>query len=530
MEQTNITPEQIREELGKILSTDSFESSVLLSQFIKFIVEETLAGREKDLKEYTIGIKALSKKTGFNPQADPAVRIHAGRLRRLLNEYYFNDGKSDPVIITIPKGSYIPVFRIRNESVNESLKTQNQELAVHNKISIAVLPFRIINTDTSPVFFADGLGDYISTELTRYSELSVISYYSCRNIADKISDIKEAGSILDAQYILTGFVQYESNKLCIRVQLTKSASREQIWANVYERKSNATELFSLQDEIVRQIISHTAGYYGAIFRDVTRLPVKKNIESLEIYNAIFWYYHFVKETTEEIFLKAVNALQQTIKTDPEYALGWAVLAEIYIAGVFLGVKTNGVKNPLEEATDYARSALKIDPFCQHAYQALALANLFRHNKAETLKAINEWSKLKFGDSGIQGAMGFCSICCGKYEEGFKMLDDSISLNPYYQWWYNAGISFYYYNKEEYEEAIYWAEKMNMPHIPWELILKIASFTEMNQPEKAKQFAIQAKEKFPALHENLDEYVGAFLQDEKLVERLCSGLRKLGFNG
>jgi TolB-like protein/Tfp pilus assembly protein PilF len=524
MEQTNFAPEQIREQLDKILSTDIFESSVVLSHFLKFIVEETLAGHENELKEYTIGIKALSKKVGFNPQNDASVRIHAGRLRRLLHEYYYNKGKSDTIVISVPKGTYIPEFTNQVKSDSETVSIQNHVPVNLNKISIAVLPFRIISPETPSIFFADGLGDYISTELTRYSDLVVISYYSCRNIAEKITDVREAGLILDAKYILTGTVQYENHRLCVRAQLAKSITREQIWAHAYEKQCTVSELFSLQDEIVRQIISHTAGHYGAIFRDVVKLPGKKNIESPEIYNSIFWYYHFVKETTAEIFHKAVPALQQTLKKDPEYALGWAVLAEIYIGGVFIAIKANGVENPIEESIGYAKTALKIDPLCEHAYQALALSNLFRHSIPEARKAIHEWSKIKPGDSGIMGAMGFCLICCGEYEAGYKMLSDSIHLNPYYQWWYNAGISFYYFHKEEYEEAIYWAEKMNMPHIPWELLLKTASLAEMNQMDAAKHHASQIKERFPDLQAILKEYVGAFLQDEKLVNRLYLGLQ------
>ena len=243
MEQPNFTSEQIREQLGKILSTDIFETSVVLSHFLKFIVEETLAGRERELKEYTIGIKALSKKSGFNPQTDPVVRIHAGRLRRSLHEYYNNQGKSDNILIAIPKGTYIPEFVKQDRSLDQTPFIQNQELIGLNKLSIAVLPFRIIGPEASSIFLADGLGDYISTELTRYSELRVISYYSCRCIAEKIIDIREAGLMLDAKYILTGSVQYESHRLCVRAQLVKSATREQVWAHVYEKQSTTSELF-----------------------------------------------------------------------------------------------------------------------------------------------------------------------------------------------------------------------------------------------------------------------------------------------
>src|SRR5262245_49292760 len=105
-----VEPATIEKQLKKILSCAPFENSQVLSDFLAFIVSETLAGRESLLKEYTIGTQVLSKKTGYDPQADASVRIHAGRLRRALNDYYSGPGTSDPVYVSVPKGSYVPKF------------------------------------------------------------------------------------------------------------------------------------------------------------------------------------------------------------------------------------------------------------------------------------------------------------------------------------------------------------------------------------------------------------------------------------
>ena len=145
---------------------------------LKFIVKKTLADNGTELKEYTIALKVLSKRPDFNPQFDPIVRIHAGRLRRTLHEYYLGEGKNDAVFISIPKGAYIPEFSVGIISPEALASTGKQELVSRKKITVAVLPFINVSTDTTAVSFADGLGDHISTELTRYSELSVVSYYS----------------------------------------------------------------------------------------------------------------------------------------------------------------------------------------------------------------------------------------------------------------------------------------------------------------------------------------------------------------
>src|SRR5687767_8793078 len=115
--------EQILAHLDSVLASPNIAGSNVLSEFLRFIVNETLQGRGEDLKEYTIGVNALKRDAGFNPQTDSIVRIHAGRLRRALKEYYYEVGANDLIIISIPKGSYQPVFGPRTaETTSGSFK------------------------------------------------------------------------------------------------------------------------------------------------------------------------------------------------------------------------------------------------------------------------------------------------------------------------------------------------------------------------------------------------------------------------
>src|SRR5215204_2323865 len=107
-----IGPDLIRRQLHLLLDYKELKNAPTLAKFLEFIVEEKLAGREDEIKEYTIGVKALQKPGDFNPQLDAVVRIHAGRLRRVLFQYYHNGDTLDQLIISIPKGTYIPNFEL----------------------------------------------------------------------------------------------------------------------------------------------------------------------------------------------------------------------------------------------------------------------------------------------------------------------------------------------------------------------------------------------------------------------------------
>lgn len=112
--------EEIRDALSRALESEDLKGSPTLKKILTFVVSEELAGRGDKLKAFSIALDALGKSETFDPQTDPSVRVGVGRLRNALQLYYLNRGQDDPVLITIPKGSYRPKFAIRaSVSANE---------------------------------------------------------------------------------------------------------------------------------------------------------------------------------------------------------------------------------------------------------------------------------------------------------------------------------------------------------------------------------------------------------------------------
>jgi hypothetical protein len=105
--------DEIRKELGRIVASARFRSSLRLTGFITFVVEATLAGGARKIKGYTIAIGALGRGSDFDPQTDAIVRVEAGRLRLALARYYAGEGSDDPLVIDVPRGTYVPTFRHR---------------------------------------------------------------------------------------------------------------------------------------------------------------------------------------------------------------------------------------------------------------------------------------------------------------------------------------------------------------------------------------------------------------------------------
>src|SRR5215467_1594528 len=101
------------DQLERILSSPPLVTSPSLSRFLRYIVEETLAGRGAAIREFTLGVNVFDRGPDFNPRLDPIVRVQARNLRARVAKYYEGLGMADPIFIELPKGTYVPIFHRR---------------------------------------------------------------------------------------------------------------------------------------------------------------------------------------------------------------------------------------------------------------------------------------------------------------------------------------------------------------------------------------------------------------------------------
>jgi len=111
---SDVNPANVRRQLEQVVKSKAFASSARSGKLLRFLVEETLNGNAGELKEYTIGVKALERRDSFDPRTDPIVRAEASRLRTQLALYYATEGLEDAVAISLPRGTYVPVFESRS--------------------------------------------------------------------------------------------------------------------------------------------------------------------------------------------------------------------------------------------------------------------------------------------------------------------------------------------------------------------------------------------------------------------------------
>jgi len=128
----DIPAAEIRSQLEKISAGPELENSPRLVELLNYIGEEFLAGRADRIKGFTIGQAIYVTDVNFDPESNSIVRVEMGRLRRRLAEYYLSSGRADPIVVEIPKGSYVPRFTLNPlapEELKPSRPDQSKNLA-----------------------------------------------------------------------------------------------------------------------------------------------------------------------------------------------------------------------------------------------------------------------------------------------------------------------------------------------------------------------------------------------------------------
>jgi len=136
---------ETHKQLEKILESHTLQGSEGLKAFLRFVVEKVLEDDRVQLKEYTIAHEVLGRDVNYDPRIDSIVRVQAGRLRSKLHEYYESEGKSDRIVIDLPKGHYTPTFSFAHANGGDgnakSVRLVSEDTLVPAKARIFVNPW-----------------------------------------------------------------------------------------------------------------------------------------------------------------------------------------------------------------------------------------------------------------------------------------------------------------------------------------------------------------------------------------------------
>lgn len=266
----SVLPEAaILEQLGRIVNSPGFVSSVRLSRFLAHVVNRTIVGDFNSLKEFSIAMEVFDRSSDYDPEVDATVRVQARRLRAKLRTYYEEGvGSKDPVLIALRPGSYMPIFRWLD--TRELKQCEHIGSSVDGTpVSVAVLPFVNMSPDPEQDYFCDGISEEIINSLTRVAGLKVIARTSAFQFKGISLDIREVGRRLNVDVVIEGSVRKAGSEVRITGQAIQAESGHHLWSEVYRRELK--DVFAIQEEIAESFDGLLRAYITNVQRPAQAL-------------------------------------------------------------------------------------------------------------------------------------------------------------------------------------------------------------------------------------------------------------------
>jgi len=288
------------------------------------------------------------------------------------------------------------------------------------RLSIVVLPFANLNNDPDQQYFADGITEDLTTDLSRTPDMFVISRNTAFTYRNKPIDTKQIGRELGVRYVLEGSVQRSGSQIRVNAQLINAETDAHLWAERFDR--DASELFALQDEITTRIAN-------ALGLELIAAEVARPTENPDALDYILQgRAAFAKGPAREHKDEAIGFFERALAVDRLSVEAQARLAQVLAARVRED-QSDASPADIERAEGLVRQALALSPRSTlvHSAKGGLLRAEGRWGEAisefETVLASNPNSDF------AQFSIGICRVQIGLVSDAIPPLEQSIRLNP-----------------------------------------------------------------------------------------------------
>jgi TolB-like protein/Tfp pilus assembly protein PilF len=539
-------PSLCLDQLRRILSSPAFEATDRDRRFLSYVVEEALAGRANRIKAYAIALEVFGREASFDPQTDPIVRVEAGHLRRALDRYYLAAGRTDPIVIAIPKGGYAPTFTdlrpevdpnpppVRRPGWSSALAAAAAAFALGAGGAVAlgmligqepvppdagpgvprlaIEPFDAVAGGSASAI-ASALGTEVVTEVARFKDIVIVT-----RTAD------DDGDRPPPQYQLGGSVAVEDEQLRVQVRLERRWDGAVVWADRYVAALSDEPLFALESRIAGQIATTVGQPYGAIFQAIASERGAGPSPSGDPYACTLSYFSYRATLEPASYARARECLEDAVVSFPNYGTAWALLGQVHLDGRRWGFASD---RSLDDALGEARRALMLDPLNVRALQVKMLALHLSGDIAGALRTGEAALAINPNDTELTGEYGFRLALAGRWDEGCALLQQAIDRNPGPLPYYETGLALCAYIAGDYAAAAARIKATPVPAIPIYHLMAAAFLAEAGDAEAARREHDWLEAQAPELVRTLLAQVTPLVGRPEDLTRFAASLAKAG---
>jgi len=578
-ENPNICPESkiqdddVRAQLERIIASTEFNVPDRVRQFLIYVINQTLDGHADRIKAYSVAVEVFGRDANFDMQNDPVVRIEAGRLRRALERYYLLAGSSDPILIEIPKGGYVPRFLRRDVPANDSGRLsiaavpEAQGVPRHGEgrregrwlawgivvvaaclalpfiwiaaspppplakepprpegPSLIVRPFSNLSGQPEVNVYIAGLSEELLGQLSRFKELTVFGRETSAAVSPRAS-ASEITSQFGSRYVLEGGIRLSSGKLRVTARVLDGESSAIVWTGTYDADPTAADIVGVETAIASKVATAIAQPYGIIF---SAPPRPGAVQDMETYQCTYRFYRYraVLDQAEHAATRA--CLERATARYPDFSTGWAMLSYLYLDEDRFQLNRRTGAPSLERARTAAERAVRLDPENVRALQALMTVLFFSREPGEALRVGSQALALNPNDTELLGEFGSRVAQAGDWRRGAALLEEAMAKNPGHSDYYVGLLALAAYMQGDNPRAIDLIRRANLRRFSVYHFVAALIFARQGMQAEAAQSRAEFLRLRPGFFDSFDDELNSRNFNARDRAILIRGALEAGF--
>jgi len=512
------TEGEVRQTLSSIVASAEFKRSSRLCDFLDYVVTQTLKGQADRIKAVTIAQDVYGRSDSIDPRSDTLVRVEAGRLRRLLDNYYLTDGRDQAVRISVPKGSYVPAFEWR--AVADSPTDTDDGTP-----SIAVLAFDNLSGDPGQEYFSDGITENIITALCRFPWLRVVARNSTFVYKSEPADVRRVAAELGVRYVLQGSVRKSRDQIRLSAQLIDGPTGRHLWAEHYDRELG--DIFVLQDAVTQTVVAAMEPELERAEQRRAQAASPAELDAWNHYWRAMWHQH---RRTKEDLAQALTLYEKAIAADPNFALAYAGIGETYFFHLLLG--DDDRQQNVERALAAGRKAVDLQADSDVARIALGIALAVQGDNEAAIDEFEFALTLNPNSARCYFHLATSLTFSGRPLDAIPRFEKAIQLSPNdpYMAPFLGRLGMAHLHAGHYEEAVAVTRKSLLrPNPPWPCLMMLAAaLSHLGQTDEAAEVLSELRAKEPRISTGFVRRQ-MILANEDLTSTVIEGLQKAGLD-
>ena len=358
---------------------------------------------------------------------------------------------------------------------------RDPELALPDKPSIVVLPFKNLNDDPSQEYFADGITDDVITDLSKIPEFFVISSNSSSHYKKTKIAVREIARDLGVRYILTGTLRRTHKKLRLNTQLVEARSGATLWADRYD--VDLEQIFNLQDVIAANVVAALSDKTSPGEEIAKRDKKAVDIEAYDLF--LQGWAHYNRETPDG-YSDAIPLLIGAIERDASFHRPHAVLAAIYYQGRLRrwyhewGISSY---DAFRKAYEHLQSSMA-EPSAL-GFSVSSLMHIYNGRHEQAMAEAGKAVALDPNDPTAHIVLAHALSMAGKGHEALNHTEQAIRLNPHFPASYEWTMGLAHFVNGNYVEAREMFEKSGTAHAGLDLVPLLATYGALGRIEDAR---------------------------------------------